>query len=185
MPPKSHIEPKNLVLTTRTARARSFLARVENLNVVVPTPLSGIIGLFKRPAGTEILIDRPALAAEGISESTTTKFRAENQPLGEALEKLLEPVMAWRAVDEVTLQVTTRKELAAQMELEFYPVGKQLAGQPPAILIERIKTGLPDVTWDDAGGGKISFDVASQCLIVLQSQPVQRAIEQLLTPTTK
>ncbi len=131
------------------------------------------------------MIDRPALAAEGILESTTTKFRAENQPLGEALEKLLEPVMAWRAVDEVTLQVTTRKELAAQMELEFYPVGKQLAGQPPAILIERIKTGLPDVTWDDAGGGKISFDVASQCLIVLQSQPVQRAIEQLLTPTTK
>ena len=56
------------------------------------------------------------------------------------------------------------------------------AGQPPAALIERIKAGLPGAAWGEGGqGGAIYFDPPSQCLIVLQSQPVQRAMETLLT----
>ena len=51
--------------------------------------------------------------------------------------------LAWRAVDANTLLVTTQKAVAARMELEFYPVGKLLAGQPPAALIERIKPEAP------------------------------------------
>ena len=49
------------------------------------------------------------------------------------------------------LQVTTQKAVAARMEMEFYPVGKLLAGQPPAALIERIKTGLPGAAWGEGG----------------------------------
>ena len=102
--------------------------------------LASILEQFKQPPGTEILIDRPALAAIGISENATGKFKPDKLPQGEALRQLLEPLgLAWRAVDANTLQVTTQKALAARMELEFYPVGKLLAGQPPAALIERIK----------------------------------------------
>ena len=181
LPTKSRLDPKKFVLTTRTARAKAILGRVASVNVNVPASLASILDQFKQPAGTEILIDRPALAAIGISENTAGKFKAENMPQGEALRQLLEPLgLAWRAVDANTLQVTTQKAVAARMELEFYPVAKRLAGQPPAALIERIKTGLPGAAWGEGGGGMIYFDPPSQCLIVLQSQPVQMAIEALL-----
>ena len=103
------------------------------------------------------------------------------------MRQLLDPLgLAWRAVDANTLQITTQKALAARMELEFYPVGQLLAGQPPAALIERIKTELRGAVWGDGGaGGVLYFDPPSKCLIVLQSQPVQVAIEALLADKAK
>ena len=51
-----------------------------------------------------------------------------------------------------------------------------MAREQPAALVERLKARLPDATWSDPGGpGVIYYDGPSQCLIVLQSQPVQRA----------
>ncbi len=194
----SKLDPKKFVLATRTARAKAILSQIVSVHASVPSSLFSILDQFKQPAGSEILIDRPALAAIGISESTTGKFKAEKLPLGEALQQLLEPLeLSWRAVDASTLQITTQKALATRMELEFYPVGKRPAptsgnppgapaGQPPAALIERIKTGLPSAVWDEGGqGGALYFDPLSQCLIVLQSQPMQRALEALLTEKEK
>ena len=78
------------------------------------------------------------------------------------------------------LQVAVPKAVEGRMELEFYPVGK-LGGQPPAALIERIKTELRGAAWDEErGGGAIYFDPPSKCLIVLQSRAVQVQIESLL-----
>ena len=183
LPPKnSGSDAKKVDLTTRTARAKAILGQVVSMNVSVPAPLSSILEQFKRPAGTEILIDRPALAAAEISTSAAGTFKADKLPLGEALQRLLEPLgLAWRAVDANTLEVTTRKALTARRELELYPAGKLLAGQPPTVLIERIKAGLSGATRGEGGGsGVIYFDLPSQCLIVLESQPLQRAIETLL-----
>ena len=78
-------------------------------------------------------------------------------------------------------QITAEKSVATRMELEFYPVGKLLAGQPPAVLIERIKTGTSGAVWGEGGAGVLYLDAPSQCLIVLQSRPVQIAIEALLS----
>ena len=90
-------------------------------------------------------------------------------------------VLTTRTAQAKSSQVTVQKAVATRMELEFYPVGKLLAGQPPAVLIERIKTGLRDATWGEGGAGILYFDPPSQCLIVRQSQPMQIAIEALLT----
>ncbi len=187
LPAKSNLDPKKLVLATRTARAKGILGEPANVIVNAPTPLEGVLEQFKHPAGSEIFVDGPALAAIGSAEKTIEKFKADSLPQGEALRLLLEPRgLAWRAVDGNTLQVTTQKVVAARMELEFYPLGKLLAGQPPGALIERIKAGLKDAAWGEGGGaGVIRFDPPSQCLIVLQSQPVQMAIEALLAEKTK
>jgi hypothetical protein len=173
-----------------------MLDQVVSIGASVPAPLASILEQFKQPAGCQLLIDRPALAGAGISDSVTAKFKAGKLPQGEALGKLLEPLgLAWRAVDAATLQVTTQKAVAARMELEFYPVGKRpgVPGAPadrgtrysgsPAALIEQIKTQLPGAVWGE--GGVIDFDPPSQSLIVLQSQPVQRAIEALLAEKAK
>ncbi len=56
-----------------------------------------------------------------------------------------------------------------------------LAGGSGLDLIEHIKGRVAGSTWSDAGGpGAIYFDEASKHLIVLQSQPVQVAVERLL-----
>ena len=144
----SHSDPKRFALTTRTEKASPILGHVTSINVSLPAPLASILDQFKYPTGTEILIDRPALAAAAISESTAVTCRAEKLSQGEALGKLLDPLeLTWRAVDAGTLQVTTAKAAAARRELEFYPVGKLLAAQPQAALIERIKTSLSGAKW--------------------------------------
>jgi hypothetical protein len=185
LPTKSQLsrsDPQRFLLATRCARAKEILGRPTSIDVNAPMSLASILDRFKQPAGTEIFIDRPALAAAEISESTPVKFRVDRLPQGEALGKLLDPLeLAWRAVDAGALQVTTPKAVAARMELEFYPLGKLLAGKPPKAWIEQI-TALPGANWGEGGaGGAIYFDATSQCLIVLQSQPVQRDVEKLLT----
>jgi hypothetical protein len=178
--PKSGRDPRKFALATRTARARDMLGRFTSVQVSAATPLESALAQFKHPTGTEIFIDCPALAAAGIAGNATKALKIDNRPQGEALRQLLEPMgLAWRAVDADVLQVTTQKAVAARMELEFFPVGKLLAGQPPAALIEKIKAKLPGAAWG-AGGGALHFDPASQSLIVLQSQPVQMAVESLL-----
>ena len=77
-----------------------MLDQVVSVNASVPAPLASILEQFKQPAGCQILIDRPALAAAGISENATGRFKADKLPQGEALGKLLDPLgLAWRAVD--------------------------------------------------------------------------------------
>ena len=184
LPAKSSPDAKKFALTTRTDRAKAILDQVVSVNVNVPSPLSNILDQFKQPAGAEILIDRPALAASGISENTAGKFKADRLPQGTALKTLLEPLgLAWRVLDANTFQVTTQKAVAARMELEFYPV-KLPGGPPPPAWIEQIKAGLPGAVWGE-GGGAIYFDPPSRCLIVLQSQPVQMALEALLAAKAK
>ena len=189
LPTKSRLDPKKFVLTTRTDQAKAILGQMARVSVSVPWSLASIVNLFKQPAGTEILVNRPALAAIGVSENTpgNFEFKSDKFPQGEAFRQLLDPLgLAWRAVDANTLQITTQKALAARMELEFYPIGQLLAGQPPAALIERIKTQLRGDVWGDGGaGGVLYFDPPSKCLIVLQSQPVQVAIEALLADKAK
>ena len=90
--------------------------------------------------------------------------------------------------------MTTKEAAEERLELEFYPVGPWLAnensplplgegqGVRAAALAERLKAQVAASTWSDVGGpGEVYFDPPSQCLIVLQSQPVQAAVERLLT----
>ena len=181
LPTKSRSDPKKFALATRTARAKAVLDQLASMNVSVPASLASISISSSSRRERRFSSTAPRWL-RARSRRTPGKFKADKLPQGEALGKLLEPLgLAWRAVDANTLQVTTQKAVAARMELEFYPVGKLLAGQPPAALIERIKTELHGATWGEGGGGAIYFDPPSQCLIVLQSQPVQMALEKLLT----
>jgi hypothetical protein len=89
-------------------------------------------------------------------------------------------------VDANTLQITSQKAVAARLEVEFYPVGKRLAGQPAAALVEQIRSTVHGAAWGARGAtAAVEFDPPSQCLIVLQTQSAQAAIEALLAPGAK
>jgi hypothetical protein len=182
-PLRSRQSPERFGLETRLDRAQATLNRPVTANFHEPTPLIEVLGYLGKLAETDILVDRLALSAAGVSDRTDARVTVEKQPLAEALPALLNPLgLEYRVIDAKTLQVTTRKAVAARLELEFYPVNKLLAnGRTGPALVEQIKGRLAGSTWSDAGGpGVLYFDQPSSCLIVLQSQPVQGELARLL-----
>lgn len=182
-PLRSKYSPDRFGLATRLDRARAALNRPVTANFHEPTPLIEVLAYLGRLAETDLLVDRLALGAVGLSDRTAASVSVQKRPLGEALQELLGPLdLEYRAIDAATLQVTTRRAVAARLELEFYPLAKLLTGGStgPA-LVEQIKGRVAGSTWSGSGGpGVLHFDPPSSCLIVLQSQPVQVAVERLL-----
>jgi hypothetical protein len=176
-PLRSRDAPEKFTLTSRTAQARKMLDSPVTVNFHEPAPLVKILAFLAGATGSDVLIDRAALAAAETSDRVEASLTVERKPLRAALPDLLGPLgLAYRVVGPSAIQVTTKEGCAERLELEFYPVGRQATA---AKLIERIRTEVAPTTWGD--GGEICFDAPSQCLIVLQSQPVQATIERLLT----
>jgi hypothetical protein len=182
-PLKSNRDPKRFELTTRLAQADPVLNRRVSANFHEPAPLVDILGYLGQQAEADILIDRQALAATGMSDKSEISFTVENKPLAEALADLLPPLkLGYRPINVRAMQVTTLPSLEARMELEFYPVrkmlGKDLSGSD---LIERIKTTISPATWNNANlPAAIYFDQPSAAIIVLHSPQVQAAIQAFL-----
>ncbi len=182
-PLRSRGDPARFALTTRRQRAARTLNLPVSVNFHQPVPLIEILGYLGQLAETDVLIDRPALAAAGTTDRADVTLTVSDRPLAEALEELLKPLgLAYRVIDAQTIQVTTPKAVSARLELEFYPAAGRLTdGLTGSALVEQIKSRLAGSTWSDAGGpGVLYFDPPSKCLIVLQSQPIQVAVERLL-----
>ena len=193
-PLRSHDRPEQFTLTTRTSQARRMLDRPVSVNFHEPVPLGRILDFLAKATDSDILIDHAALAAAETSDRVETSLTVQKRPLAAVLDNLLRPLgLAYRAVGPGAIQVTSAEAAADHLEVEFYPVAPLLAkdsplplGEGPAVraakLIERLKTKVAAPTWNDVGGpGVVYLDAPSQCLIVLQSQSVQAAVERLLT----
>ena len=149
-----------------------------------PAPLEQIAAHLEEPTGLDILFDRIAMARERLSPTALASVNAEKEPLHAALRQLLDPLgLTYRVIDAKTLQITTSTAAAARLELEFYPIGKLLGdGRTGPQLAELIRSSVAPSTWSSTDGrGELHFDGPSQCLIVSQSQPVQVAVERLLS----
>ncbi len=182
VPLRSREDRQRFGLATRWDRVRARLTKPISVNFE-STPLARIVAELSEMGRTPIAIDWLALRAQGVSPQAQGTLKVQKRPLAEALGELLGPLgLACRIVRPDTLEVTSRKALNAQLELEFYPAG-DLAPKAitSAALIERIKSDTGGATWNDAGGAAVlHFDAPSRTLIVLQSQPVQASIESLL-----
>ena len=181
--PRSRHDPELFRLASRRSRARAALGRPATANFHDPVPLAEIVSHVGRAAGVDIFIDRVALHAAGLSAEAPATLTTQKEPLSAALDRLAASVgVAWRVVDAQTLQITSPKALRAQLELEFYPIKSLLGpGRSGPGLAETLQTRVEPGTWGDGGGpGLVHFDGPSGCLIVLQSQPVQAAVERLL-----
>ncbi len=181
-PLRSHDQPELFTLATRTSQARALLDRPVTVNFHEPTPLGKILDFLAKATDSDILIDHAGLAAAETLDGVETSLTVEGRPLAAVLDELLRPLgLAYRAVGANVLQVSSAEAVAERLELEFYPLGSRLDGaEAAAKLIERLKAAAP-TTWAEKGGaGEVYVDPPSRCLIVLQSQPIQAAIEQLL-----
>jgi hypothetical protein len=185
--PLSRTNPGLFTLATRAQRAAGVLGHPLTANFRQPAPLPEILAQLRQSSGAEIFVDGSALAAAGTSENVQATLQVQQQPLAAALDQLLAPLgLGWRAVAPDAVQVTTREIVAARLELEFYRTGSLLAKEPAAAVIERLKGRVPEATWSEGGGaGVVLFDAPSQCLLVLQTQPVQIALEAALRDMAK
>lgn len=182
LPLRSQSNSSRMSLETRTDRAAAMLGRSVTISFPKPAPLSRIISTLEEVGATTVLVDWSPLRSERIAPQTLATMRTHDQPLGVALDSLLQPLgLAYRVVDAKLLQVTTRRANALHWELEFHPAAdlvKRLTG--PALL-NRLKASVAKESWREAGGqAAAAIDEPSGCLLVTQSQPVQVAIGQLL-----
>ena len=74
-----------------------------------------------------------------MSDDPKAAFEVENKPLWTRLGRISALGLGYRVVDGRTIQVTTRKAVAARFELEFYPLGKLSPRAAATALMERIK----------------------------------------------
>ena len=183
LPTRSSRPAEQFELTPRRMRAAPLLARPVTVNFFEAVPIARIVEELARITKSQIAVNWLALAEQGKSPDLAAAVTLQDVPLGEGLAKLLGPLeLAYRVIDAETIEITTPARLAAQLEREFYPIGKLLEdGQTAAALIAQIREAIGRAAWADSGGpGQIAFDQPSQCLIVLQSQDAQAAIGRLL-----
>ena len=170
-------------LQTRLDRARAKLREPVTVNFSAPTPIEEILAELEEMTGTTILVDWAALGAERRVADPRGVLQVYERPLSEALVTLLQPLdLGYRIAGPDVFEVTTRKAVADRLELEFYPVKDLLsAGESGEALAGQVKGRVSSATWTDSGGkGVVRFDRPSGHLMVLQSQPVQAAVQILV-----
>jgi hypothetical protein len=155
------------------------------LNYYQPTPLSGIFSQLESTTNLHILVDHKALHRV-LSPLLTMKATVQcNQgTVHEALEKLLASVevapLTYRIVSHNSFEITT-EDAARQpdkMSIEVH----RFTGETPEELVRTIRSALEPGSWrlpDDPetmGRGDIMIDRSSGCLLIRQSQPIQRQI---------
>lgn len=188
LPLRSRVDADLFALKTRADRARKMFDRPVTANFRVPATLDRILSYLSEQSGTSIVVDRAALTRADTSSQVEATLTASNRKLSEALAELLDPLeLTYRVVGESLIQVTMKEAAAERLELEFYPIDVWLRrGVAIERLAEQLKARVAPVSWNDVGGeAEIYFDAPSECFIILQSQPAQAKIQQLLASPPK
>ncbi len=181
LPLQSKRDAELFRLESRTAKARAKLATPITLNFGQPALLVRILDRLEEDAKVRILVDWQALGAEEWNPDGEGTLSVENKPLSEALSELLTPMdLAWRAIDEQTIQVTSLAAFNQIPELEFHPAG-ELAADAAAgeALLARLRSTLAAAGKEEVAH-ELRFDLASRCILASLPQPQQRHVEKLL-----
>lgn len=162
--------------------ARELLAKRVTLEHLQPVSLRVLARELASQVSGTILIDWVALAKEGWTADTSLTCSLNNETLGIGLQDTLRPAaLSFRVIDANTLQITTRNDLLAASDVEFFDLrGLQEAGIAPA----EVQGQLPQVfrAVSAADPSKTFFyDPANGVLISSLAQPQQRALAKFLT----
>ncbi len=85
------------------------------------TPLQEIFVYWGQQLDVAILVDWPALMAGQSGPQTRIACSVTDQPWHAALDAVLSPIgLAWRRIDDETLQITTSQVASSEPQLEFY-----------------------------------------------------------------
>lgn len=183
LPLKSRIDPARFVLNTREDKAHELLNRQLSANFLAPQPLAGVTKWLHQNTSANFVIDHAALADDGTSAESECSAAVVKKPLDTLLDNITTSAeLAWRVVDEKTIEITTRPAAAMKMDVEFYPAG-DLAADATASkrLISQIQSKLDPQLWGDTPDkATIQYDAPSKALIVRAPQRLQAHVEAFL-----
>jgi len=183
LPIKSRLDPARFVLNTREDKAHELLNRPVTANFATPQPLSGVIRWLHDSTGATILVNHAALAEQAMCDDSECTGVAVKKPLAALLDELTGSAeLAWRAIDDKTIEVTTRQDAGKKMDAEFYAAGS-VAGDSAVAekLIAELKSKIEPLLWQDASDkAAIHFDAPSRALIVRAPQRTQAQVEAFL-----
>ncbi|HVX10462.1 MAG TPA: DUF1559 domain-containing protein [Pirellulales bacterium] len=181
--PITRREGRRLSLASRWARAQEKLAEPVTANFAEPAPLTEIAAHLQKGVGIEIVFDGLGLAEAGIAATERTKFSCDRQPLGRALDSLLEPLeLGYRVLSGKRIEITSAHVVAEQPELEFFSVKALLqSGDDAEEFAARLRKEVAPSSWREHGGmAALAIDGVSSYLLVLAPQPVQVELERWL-----
>ena len=139
-----------------------------------------------------ILVDHQSLHRFLCSfASLQGRVQCDQGTVNDALELLLASVdsvaLTYRIIDEQTLEITTAESARQpeKMAVEIHPYRLQ-EGETAEDIIRLLRSAVAPETWatelpESKYGGNIVIDEPSGCLLIRQSQPVQRQIRLYLS----
>jgi hypothetical protein len=183
LPQKSKFDPSRFLLATRTEKAQALLNRPVTINFGAPDQLAVVAKWLQQATGATILIDHAALAQDETSDQSECTVVAVKKPFAAVLDDLLNPAeLTWRAIDDRTIEITTRRAAASRFEIEFHPTREVAANAGGAeMLAAQIKSQIEPTLWtSQSTQAVIHFDAPSRTFIVRAPQKVQVQIERFL-----
>ncbi|MDO5553672.1 MAG: hypothetical protein Q4G68_07900 [Planctomycetia bacterium] len=195
LPPVFTFSPEELI---PEVLGREHLAEKVTIQYVEPVPLSTILDLLAKTGSLEFLIDYASLADAGIRMETPAVVRVNNGSLAHVLDTLLEPlglsyIIISGNIIEITSKETASEYTTVEIHLFAMPGSAPTSREKGAELLHVLRTEVCPESWqqetgqDNAvdsqllaptvkTGGQAWCDPVSGCLIVRQSEEVQRAI---------
>jgi hypothetical protein len=136
------------------------------------TPIREVFRFWQEETEVAVLVDWPALAEERLWPQTRIACSAGDKSWGEAMDSVLGPLgLAWRAVDQRAIEITTQAKAASESMVEFYRV-KADAGVDG----EQLKRRVASLTGDSDGSHGVFYDADSRALLTRLPAPVHRRI---------
>ncbi|MGB6044236.1 MAG: hypothetical protein WBF93_13845, partial [Pirellulales bacterium] len=166
-------------LKSRSARAADAMNRIVSCGADGTVPLDDYLSRLSYRGQISLSLDELSLIRYGVSPQIHVTAGSDEKPIAAVLAEALEPVgLTWRVLDDGLLEVTTPLAIEQTPDIELYKLANSVDG---ASLTDRIRKKVAPQSWSANVGGAIWFDRDGGCLLVRQTQPLQRAVERQLT----
>jgi hypothetical protein len=167
-------------LSTRRERSREARQVPVTLHIMAEQRLEQALSKITRNTETEIVVNWQALMGEGWSPEVQVPWDTDDVPLEQALAELTQSMqLAFRAVDERTLVITTHSDAHRQLELEIYPCADLLQWLSQEQLLRILDSVLGNALNPELGMS-VTLESANQCWVAILPQPLQRRFEATL-----
>lgn len=187
---RRHAAGDALADQTPASRVKLETALAMHVSVeYVDRPLGELCRELSQQCGVPIALDREALDTAGVKVTESTTYRAHERPFASVLSELLnQHDLTWMIVDDEVILITTWAEAEQDLRTLVYDVrhlvSPDFGPQDSETLIELITYIIEPTTWMEVGNVG-TIEAGDGCLVVSQTDLVQRKIGQLLDALTQ
>ena len=168
-------------ISTAYFRSQDLLTSEGTVHSIQLVPIQSLLNDLQQQDGITVIVDWNELQKENWNPRTRIPWNAKGMSIEETLKELTNSMgLAYRLLDESTVQVTSRKEYWSQTRLEVYPCNKLLSKNYSG---DQIIQFLTEGIASDRPEGKntpVVFSPQYQCIIAVLPDPLHIRVEKIL-----